>query len=86
LGPVLLLTSVPISVGALIALHMDGEKMSSTVFQIISVAAGLALLAADYMVVYSFSPKMKFLKGLVVTVLFGMTAAFLLAAARNFGP
>jgi hypothetical protein len=60
--------------------------MSSTVFQIISVAAGLALLAADYMVVYSFSPKMKFLKGLVVTVLFGITAAFLLTAARNFGP
>jgi hypothetical protein len=42
---------------------MDGEKMSLTVFQLISVAAGLALLAADYMVVYLFSPKMKFLKG-----------------------
>ena len=65
---------------------MDGEKMSLTVFQLISVAAGLALLAADYMVVYLFSPKMKFLKGLAVTVLFGMTAAFLLTAARNFGP
>jgi hypothetical protein len=65
---------------------MDGEKMSSTVFQIISVAAGLALLATDYMVVYMFSPKMKLLKGLAVTVSFGLTAAFLLVAARNFGP
>jgi hypothetical protein len=59
--------------------------MSPTVFQIISVAAGLALLAADYMVFYLFSPKERFWKGLAVTVLFGMTAAFLLTAARNFG-
>jgi len=63
---------------------MDGEKMSST--QILSVATGLALLAADYMAVYLFSPKMKFLKALAVTVLFGITAAFLLTAARNFSP
>ena len=65
---------------------MDDEKMSSTVFQFISVAAGLALLATDYMVVYLFSPRMKLLKGLAVTVSFGLTAAFLLWAARNFGP
>jgi hypothetical protein len=65
---------------------MADEKMSPTVFQIILVATGLALLATDYMVVYLFSPKMRLLKGLAVTVSFGLTAAVLLTAARNFGP
>jgi len=65
---------------------MNGEKMSSTTVQIISVVAGLALLATDYAVLYLFSPKMKFLRGLAVTVSFGLTAAFLLMVARNFGP
>jgi hypothetical protein len=65
---------------------MDGENMSSTVFQIASVVAGLALLATNYMVFYIFSPKMNVLKGLAVTVSLGLIAAFLLTAARNFGP
>ena len=57
--------------------------MSSTVFQIISVAAGLVLLATYYIVFY---PERKAWKGLAVTVSLGLIAAFLLAAARNFGP
>ena len=40
--------------------------MSSTALQIISIVAGLALLATDYMVFYLFSPRMKLLKGLVM--------------------
>jgi hypothetical protein len=62
------------------------RRMSSTVFQIASVVAGLALLATNYMVFYIFSPEKKGLKGLAVTVSLGLIAAFLLTAARNFSP
>jgi hypothetical protein len=63
------------------------EKMSSTVFQIASVAAGLAVLAADCAVFLLPLGKMKDLaRGLAITVSLGLIAAFLLAAARNFDP
>jgi hypothetical protein len=66
---------------------MDDEKMSTTVFQIASVVAGLAVLAADCAVFLLPLGKMKDLaRGLAITVSLGLIAAFLLAAARNFGP
>ena len=61
--------------------------MSLTVFQIASVAAGLAVLAADCAVYVLPLGKMKDLaRGLAVTVSLALIAAFLLAAARNLGP
>ena len=63
--------------------------MSSTVFQMVSVVAGLTLLATYYVICWIFpiGGKMKHLAwGLAVTVTLAMIAAFLLAAARNFGP
>jgi hypothetical protein len=66
---------------------MDDEKMSTTVFQIASVVAGLAVLAADCAVFLLPLGKMKDLaRGLAITVSLGLVAAFLLAAARNFDP
>jgi hypothetical protein len=68
---------------------MDGEKMSSTVFQIVSLVAGLTLLATYYVIcwIFPFGGKIKHLaQGLAVTVTLAMIAAFLLAAARTFGP
>lgn len=68
---------------------MDGEKMSSTVFQIVSVVAGLTLLATYYVIswIFPIGGRMKHLaQGLAVTVTLAMIAAFLLAADRNFGP
>jgi hypothetical protein len=66
---------------------MDDEKMSTTVFQIVSVVAGLAVLAADCAVFLLPLGKMKDLaRGSAVTVSLGLIAAFLLTAARNFGP
>ena len=66
---------------------MDHEKMSSTVFQIASVVAGLAVLATDCAVYVLPLGKMKDLaRGLAITVSLGLIAAFLLAVARNFGP
>jgi hypothetical protein len=65
---------------------MDDEKMSA-VFQIASVVAGLAVLAADCAVFLLPLGKMKDLaRGLAITVSLGLIAAFLLAAARNFDP
>jgi hypothetical protein len=68
---------------------MDGKKMSSTVFQIVSVVAGLTLLATYYVIwwIFPIGGKMKHLgQGLGVTVTLAIVAAFLLAAARSFGP
>jgi hypothetical protein len=68
---------------------MDGEKMSPTVFQIVSVVAGLTLLSTYYVICWIFpiGGKMKHLaQSLAVTVTLAMIAAFLLAAARTFGP
>jgi hypothetical protein len=66
---------------------MNDEKMSSTVFQIASVVAGLAVLAADYAVFVLPLGKMKDLaRCLAITVSLGLIAAFLLMAARDFGP
>ena len=66
---------------------MDDKKMSLTVFQIASVAAGLAVLAADCAIYVLPLGKMKDLaRGLAVTVSLALIAAFLLAAARNLGP
>ena len=65
---------------------MDDEKMSA-VFQIASVVAGLAVLAADCAVFLLPLGKIKDLaRGLAITVSLGLIAAFLLAAARNFDP
>ena len=65
---------------------MDDDKMSA-VFQIASVVAGLAVLAADCAVFLLPLGKMKDLaRGLAITVSLGLIAAFLLAAARNFDP
>jgi hypothetical protein len=67
---------------------MDGEKMSSTVFQIVSVVAGLTLLATYYVIYWIFPTggKMKHLaQGLAATVTLAVIAAVLLAAARSFG-
>jgi hypothetical protein len=69
--------------------HINGEKMSSTVYQIVSVVAGLALLTTYYVIYWIFpiGGKMRHLaQGLAVTVTLAMIAAFLLAAARTFGP
>jgi hypothetical protein len=69
--------------------RMDGEKMSSTAFHIVSVVAGLTLLATYYGICWIFpvGGKMKHLaQGLAVTVTLAMSAAFLLASARSFGP
>ena len=61
--------------------------MSLTVFQIASVAAGLAVLAADCAVYFLPLGKMKDLaRGMAVTVSLALIAAFLLAAAHNLGP
>ena len=68
---------------------MDGEKMPSTVFQIVSVVAGLTLLATYYVIwgIFPLGGKMKHLaQGMAVSVTLAMIAAFLLAAARTFGP
>ena len=68
-------------------LLMEDEKMSSTVFQIASLVAALAVLAADGAYLLLPLGKMKDLaRGLAITVLLGLIAAFLLAAARAFGP
>ena len=65
---------------------MDDEKMSA-VFQIASVVAGLAVLAVDCAVFLLPLGKMKDLaRGLAITVSLGLIAAFLLMAARDFGP
>ena len=61
--------------------------MSSTAFQIASIVAGLAVLAADLAVYVMPAGKMKdFAKGLAVKVSLALIAAFLLAAARDLGP
>ena len=56
--------------------------MSSTVFQIVSVLAGLAVLAAAFFI---FATK-GLTKGLAVTVSLAVFAAFLLNVVRSFGP
>jgi hypothetical protein len=61
--------------------------MSSTLFQILLVVAGLAVLATDCAVFFLPLGKMKYLaRSFAVTISLGLIAALLLAAARNFGP
>ena len=59
--------------------------MSSTVFQIATVVAGLALFATAF-IVFSRNGMMGLAKGLAVTVSLAVIAAFLITAARSFGP
>lgn len=56
--------------------------MSSTIFQIISVVAGLAVLATAFFI---FATK-GLAKGLAVTVSLAVFAALLLNVVRSFGP
>jgi hypothetical protein len=59
--------------------------MSSTVFQIASVVAGLSLLATG-LIVFPRQRMKGLAKGLAATVSLAVFAAFLIAAARSFGP
>jgi hypothetical protein len=62
----------------------EGERMSSTVFQIASIVAGLALFATQIFVVPRNGIK-GLVKGLAVTVSLGIFAACLMTAIRSFG-
>jgi hypothetical protein len=59
--------------------------MPSTVFQIASVVAGLALLATGF-IVFPRGGMKGLAKGLAVTVSLAVIAAFLITAVRSFGP
>ena len=59
--------------------------MSSTVFQIATVVAGIALFATAF-IVFPRDGMKGLAKGLAVTVSLAVIAAFLIAAARSFGP
>ena len=58
--------------------------MSSTIFQIVSVVAGLAVLATAFFI-FIFATK-GLAKGLAVTVSLAVFAALLLNLVRSFGP
>jgi hypothetical protein len=59
--------------------------MSSTVFQIASVVAGLGLLATGF-IAFPRQGMKGLAKGLTLTVSLAVIAAFLIAANRGFGP
>jgi len=61
------------------------EKMSSTVFQITAVLAGLALLATGFIAFPSEGMK-GLAKSLALTVSLAVVAALLITASRAFGP
>jgi hypothetical protein len=62
----------------------EGERMSSTVFQIASIVAGLALLATQIFAVPRNGIK-GLVKGIAVTVSLAIFAACLMTAIRSFG-
>jgi hypothetical protein len=61
------------------------EKMSSTVFQIAAVVAGLALLANGF-IAFPREGMKGLAKGLALTVSLAVIAAFLITANRGFVP
>jgi hypothetical protein len=67
------------------ASHKDCEKMSSAVFQIATVVAGLALFATG-LIVFPKRGVKGLAKGLAITVSLAIIAAFLITAARSFSP
>ena len=63
----------------------DDEKMTSTLFQFVAVVAGVAILATG-LIVFPRAGMRGLAKGLAVTVSLAVIAAFLITAARSFGP
>ena len=63
----------------------DDEKMTSTLFQFVAVVAGVAILATG-LIVFPRAGIRGLAKGLAVTVSLAVIAAFLITAARSFGP
>jgi hypothetical protein len=61
------------------------EKMSSTVFQITAVVAGLALLATGF-IAFPREGMKGLAKSLALTVSLAVVAALLITASRAFGP
>jgi hypothetical protein len=59
--------------------------MTSTLFQFVAVVAGVAILATG-LIVFPRTGMRGLAKGLAVTVSLAVIAAFLITAARSFGP
>jgi len=62
-----------------------GSKVSSTVYQLAALPAGLALFATG-LIVFPREGMKGLAKDLALTISLAVVAAFLLTAARSFGP
>jgi hypothetical protein len=63
----------------------DVENVSSALFHFVAVVAGLGILATG-LIVFPRADMKGLAKGLAVTISLAVIAAFLIAAARSFGP